>query len=95
MTPVRAGVVLFVGCAICLVVVMLRAERIRLEARAEAHMSALIETRRRTWNLQAELARLRAPDEVRRRAQRVEPGLCGSPGHPRGPDIRQFVADGR
>jgi hypothetical protein len=75
MTPVRAGVVLAVICAICLVVVGLRAERVRLEARAEAQLGAMVETRRRIWNLQAELARLRAPEEVRRRAMRVAPGL--------------------
>lgn len=76
MTPIRAGVVLFVICALCLVVVALRSERVRLDARAEAHVGRIVETRRRIWNLQAELARLRAPDEVRQRALRVEPGLC-------------------
>jgi hypothetical protein len=76
MTPVRAGVVLWAICAICLAVVVLRAERVRLEAQAEAQFSALVDTRRRIWNLQAELARLRAPEEVRRRALRVEPALC-------------------
>ncbi|HRX84392.1 MAG TPA: hypothetical protein P5572_05170 [Phycisphaerae bacterium] len=76
MTPIRAGVVLLVMCTMCLIVVALRAERVRLDARAEAHEGQIIETRRRIWNLQAELARLRAPQEVRRRALRVEPGLC-------------------
>jgi len=76
MTPIRAGVVLMITCAVCLAVVILRGERVRLEAQAEVELSRLVATRRHIWNLQAELARLRAPEEIRRRAQRAEPRLC-------------------
>jgi len=95
MTPLRAGVVLMALCAICLVVVMLRAERVRLEARSEAHFSTLVETRRRIWNLQAELARLRAPEEVRRRALRVEPSLCRTHDEAPTKNTSRQVADNR
>ncbi|MCB9850395.1 MAG: hypothetical protein H6817_06785 [Phycisphaerales bacterium] len=92
MTPLRAGVVLLALCSVCLVVVILRAERVRIEARTEAHLSTLIESRRRVWNLQAELAQLRTPEAIRRRAIAANPAWCTGLEYAQTRDVGQFVA---
>ncbi len=68
MTALRAGVALAVIGSICLLVVLLRAEKVRLEARAEAALSRMLDARREAWNLQMEIARLRTPGQIRSRA---------------------------
>jgi hypothetical protein len=93
MTPLRAGIVLLSVCVICLVVVVLRGARVRSEARTERHVSELVELRRQAWNLHAELARLRAPDAVRRRALRMEPTLCTQFEMTQPPQGRGWVAE--
>ena len=72
MTPVRAGVALLLIAIVCLTVVALRVERVRLEAGAEGHLTTLIELRRRAWNMQMEIARLRAPEQIRDRVERLD-----------------------
>ena len=69
MTPARAGVSLFLLGLVCLVVVVLRVERVQLEARTQAHLANLIENRRRAWNMQIEMARLRSPVQI---CERIE-----------------------
>ncbi len=69
MTPARAGVSLFLLGLVCLVVVVLRVERVQLEARTQAHLGELIEQRRRAWNMQIEMARLRSPVQI---CERIE-----------------------
>jgi hypothetical protein len=72
MTPLRAGVSLLLIGVVCLTVVVLRVERMRLEARTQAHLTALIDHRREMWNAQMEIARLRSPEQVFDRAARMD-----------------------
>ena len=72
MTPVRAGVALGLVAVVCLTVVELRVERMQLEARTQAHLTTLLELRRQAWNVQMEMARLRAPEQIRERVQRMD-----------------------
>ncbi len=76
MTPVRAGVSMLLVGAICLVVVALRVERVRCESRTQMHMTKLINYRRALWNMQVEMARLRAPQQIRDRVERMELVVC-------------------
>ena len=75
MTPSRAGISLLLVGLVCLAVVFLRAERVRLEARAEGHVATLLEHRRHAWSLQMEFARLRTPRQIRARVARWEVAL--------------------
>jgi len=93
MTPIRAGVVLFALCAICLAVVVLRAESVRCASRAEAHTGELIELRREAWSLQSELARLRAPEAVRTRVIAIRPEFRDEIEVFNEPATRRLVAD--
>jgi hypothetical protein len=95
MTPIRAGVVLFALCAICLVVVALRAETVRCTSRTEVQLGELIELRRNAWSLQSELARLRAPEAVRRRIVAVRPEFRDELEVFSEPGGKRMVADGR
>ena len=57
--------------AVCLCVVMLRAERVRLEARVQASEAQLIRLTREVWRMQLERARLCTPDRIDDRARRM------------------------
>ncbi|NOX60098.1 MAG: hypothetical protein GXP29_14725 [Planctomycetes bacterium] len=70
MTPTRAGVALLLVGMVCLTVVALRAEKVRVESRIQAHTTELIHCRRRVWSLQMEIARLRTPERIQQRIER-------------------------
>ena len=72
MTPIRAGVALFLIAAICLTVVVLRSESVRLAARAQQHEAELLRLRREAWNIQMEIARLRSPEQIQDRIHNME-----------------------
>ena len=70
MTPTRAGVALLLVGIICLTVVALRAEKVRVETRIQAHTAELVHCRRQVWSLQMEIARLRSPEKIQQRIER-------------------------
>lgn len=70
MTPTRAGVALLLVGMVCLTVVALRAEKVRVESRIQAHTSELVHCRRQVWSLQMEIARLRSPEKIQQRIER-------------------------
>ncbi len=95
MTPVRAGVSLFLLGAICLLVVFLRAEKVRLDAASAAHEQELLNLRRATWNVQMQIARLRAPEQIQDRVRRMRLGVQASFSDLIGPyDNQAQLADG-
>jgi hypothetical protein len=57
--------------AVCLGVVIIRAERVRLEARTQADEARLIALSREIWTLQLERARLCSPGRIDDRARRM------------------------
>jgi hypothetical protein len=69
MTPTRAGVALLLVGIICLTVVALRAEKVRVETRIQAHTAELVHCRRQVWSLQMEIARLRSPEKIQQRIE--------------------------
>jgi hypothetical protein len=72
MTPIRAGVSLFLIAAICLTVVVLRSESVRLMAEAQRHEAELLRLRREAWNIQMEIARLRSPEQIQGRIHNMD-----------------------
>ncbi len=70
MTPTRAGVALLLVGFVCLTVVALRAEKVRVETRIQEHTAELVHCRRQVWSLQMEIARLRSPEKIQQRIQR-------------------------
>jgi hypothetical protein len=67
MTVMRAVAVLLVLGGLALAVVQLRSERVRCAARVAALQSERLRMRRESWNVQMEVARLRAPERIRER----------------------------
>ena len=72
MTPARAGVSLVMIGLVCLCVVVLRAERVRLEVRTQAHEAELIRLRRCAWTMQIRQARLRRPARINERVKGMD-----------------------
>lgn len=70
MTPTRAGVALLLLGMVCLSVVALRAEKVRVESRVQAHTAELVHCRRQVWSIQMEIARLRSPEKIQQRIDR-------------------------
>ncbi len=70
MTPTRAGVALLLVGIVCLTVVALRAEKVRVESSIQAHTAELVHCRRQVWALQMEIARLRSPEKIQQRIER-------------------------
>ncbi len=64
---------------ISIFVVFLRAEQARSVQRALAHEQEWVRLRRELWALQAEVARLKTPDQIRERVYRFRVNLL-SPG---------------
>ena len=72
MTPFRAGTALVLLGVICLSVVYLRTEAVRLRARTVGHESQLIRLRREAWDVQMQSARLRSPQHIESQIQRMD-----------------------
>lgn len=96
MTPLRAGVSLLLIGLVCLAVVVLRSESVRFESRAQDHVARLLELRREAWNIQAQIARLRTPDQIRERVEHMGIAVQGG-AQLNGPveDRARFAQSGR
>ncbi len=75
MTAYRACMLLFAFTLIALAAVYLRTEQTRAAARALAAELHRVEVRRELWDVQASVARLRAPEEIRTRVTRFDEEL--------------------
>jgi hypothetical protein len=77
MTVVRATAVLLVFGAIALCLVCLRAEQTRIAARIQALEVKRVELRQASWEVQMEIARLKTPEQVTDRVERLRLNVLG------------------
>ena len=75
MTVWRAGILLTLTVGLALTVVHLRTEQTHCAARALAIEAQRIELRRDLWDIQARVARLRAPERIHYRLELFGTGL--------------------
>ena len=83
MTIPRAAALLMVFALVALVVVHLRAEQTRTDARIHEWTMTGWQLRQDSWELQLEIARLKTPEQIRERVERWQLNVmvpCPGPG---------------
>jgi cell division protein FtsL len=70
MTIPRAATLLVVFALVALIVVHLRAEQTRADARIHELAMTCWRLRQNSWELQLEIARLKTPEQIRERVER-------------------------